>query len=271
MGYSKRRANSKSKLLLSDFIQLKTQFLLDLKACIEFKEIPHKLIINWDQTGLKIGPTTSWTMEKKGAKRVELVALDDKQQITAVFGCTLKGDFLPLQVIYRGKTTACLPKFKFPDDWHATFTANHWANERTINDYINCIIILYEGKMQAALKLAPDYPALVLYDVFKGQSTKSVASLLQKSNILFFKVPANCTDRLQALDVSVNKPAKKFLRRKFQEWYAEKISTHLEQNIQDTVDLRLSIMKPIGQCCHILVTENLNINYFRTLKSPKCG
>ena len=174
MGYSKRRANSKSKLLLSDFIQLKTQFLLDLKACVEFKEIPHKLIINWDQTGLKIGPTTSWTMEKKGAKRVELVALDDKQQITAVFGCTLKGDFLPLQVIYRGKTTACLPKFKFPDDLHATFTANHWANERTVNDYINCIIILYEGKMQAALKLPPDYTLLWFFMMFLRDSLPSL-------------------------------------------------------------------------------------------------
>ena len=66
--------------------------------------------------------------------------------------------------------------------------------------------------MRAALKLPSDYSALVVYDVFKGQSTKSVASHLQKSNILFVQVPANCTDRLQPLDLSINKPAKEFLR-----------------------------------------------------------
>ena len=119
MGYTKRRANSKSKVLVDDFTRLKTQFLLDIKACVDFEDIPHELIINWDQTGLKIVPSTSWTMEKKGTKRVELVGIDDKRQITAVFGCSLAGDFLPVQVIYAGKTKGCLPKYSFPDDWHA--------------------------------------------------------------------------------------------------------------------------------------------------------
>ena len=53
MGYTKRRPNSKSKVLVDDFTRLKMQFLLDVK---EFEDIPHKLIINWDQTGLKIVP-----------------------------------------------------------------------------------------------------------------------------------------------------------------------------------------------------------------------
>ena len=36
-------------------------------------------------------------------------------------------------------------------------------------------------------------------------------------------MPANTTKRLQPLDVSVNKPAKDFLRGRLNEWYAEKI------------------------------------------------
>ena len=55
-------------------------FLLDIKACVEFEDIPHELILNWDKKGLKIVPCTSWTMEKKGTKRVELVGTDNKRQ-----------------------------------------------------------------------------------------------------------------------------------------------------------------------------------------------
>ena len=32
-------------------------------------------------------------------------------------------------------------------------------------------------------------------------------------------MPANTTDQLQPLDISVNKPAKEFLKRKFEQWY----------------------------------------------------
>ena len=78
------------------------------------EDVPPELVFNWDQTGISIVPGSSWTMEKKGSKRVEIVGISDKRQITAIF-C---GNFLPLQVIYQGKTTASLPHYKFPDDWH---------------------------------------------------------------------------------------------------------------------------------------------------------
>lgn len=43
-------------------------------------------------------------MEQEGAKRVELVAKDDKRQITAVFAVSFTGDFLPPQLAYQGKS-----------------------------------------------------------------------------------------------------------------------------------------------------------------------
>ena len=69
-------------------------------------------------------------MAKEGSKRVEIAGLDDKRQLTAVFAGTLSGEFLPPQVIYKGKTPKCLPNIEFPMGWHVTFTHNHWANEK---------------------------------------------------------------------------------------------------------------------------------------------
>ena len=93
---------------------LKQQFLLDIKAAVEIEEIPKDLILNWDQTGINYVPVSQWTMEKKGSKCVEVIGLGDKRQITAVFAGTLAGDFLPVQLVYQGKTTKCLPDIDFP-------------------------------------------------------------------------------------------------------------------------------------------------------------
>lgn len=41
------------------------------------------------------------------------------------------------------------------------------------------------------LELSDDYPALVLFDVFKGQCTEEVLKLLHESNILYIIVPPN--------------------------------------------------------------------------------
>ena len=64
-----------------------------------------------------------------------LAGVDDKRQITALFGATLEGQFLPPQIIYQGKTEACLPRIRFPSDWHVTYTPNHI--EKIILPYVS--------------------------------------------------------------------------------------------------------------------------------------
>ena len=114
MGFVKHRATTKSKVLVSDFDDLKKQFLFDIKAFTEMEEIPEDLVINWDHTGLHYVPVSSWTMAKEGSKRVEIAGLDDKKQLMAVFAGTLSGEVLPPQIIYKGKTPKCLPSVEFP-------------------------------------------------------------------------------------------------------------------------------------------------------------
>ena len=141
-------------------------------------------------------------MELKGSKRIEIVGISDKRQITALFCGTITGEFLPFQLIYQGKTAACLPKTQFPDDWHVTCTDNHWSNEETMKLYIDKIILPYVQSKRRELKLPADYPALAIFDVFKGLQTGNVISLLERNNIYAVDIPANCTDKLQPMDNS---------------------------------------------------------------------
>jgi len=91
-------------------------------------------------------------------------------------------------------------------------------------EYVSKIILPYLQEKKVILKLPPTYPSLV---IFSGQVTDRVLSLLRANNIFYTIVLPNCTDTLQPLDISVNKPAKDFLRTKFNEWYAAKITEQL--------------------------------------------
>ena len=247
MGFVKRRGSTKSKVGVEQFEALKTQYPFDIKATVEMMEIPPELVINWDQTGIKIVPVSSWTMEKRGAKKVEIAGVDGKRQITAVFAATAVGEFLPIQLFYQGKTALSLPAFTFPDDWSVTYTPNRWANGETTKTYIETIIIPFVKEKRRQLHLEDDHPALVIFDVFKGQCAEDGLKMLEDNHIERVVVPANCTDRLQPLDLSINKPAKEFLRRKFREWFADQIAARLEDNTQQVNVQQVDfIMKPLG-------------------------
>lgn len=94
-----------SKQINAEFAELKKSFLDDVVVTVTMENIPPELVLNWDQTGIK--------MDQQGAKWVVMVGVSAKRQITAVFCGTLLGDFLPVQVIYKGKTPRCHPCFEF--------------------------------------------------------------------------------------------------------------------------------------------------------------
>ena len=88
------------------------------------------------------------------------------------------------------------------------------------------IIVPFVEQMREFLE--EDKAAVVIMDNFKGQVTKRMTKLMDSHNIHTYLIPPNTTDRLQPMDVAVNKPAKAFLKQKFQIWYAEQISVQLE-------------------------------------------
>ena len=66
-------------------------------------------------------------------------------------------------------------------------------------------------------------------DNCKNQTTPSVITLLEENSIYACLLLPNTTDRLQPLDVPVNKSAKEFYRKKHQEWHSRQVSQQIEE------------------------------------------
>ena len=81
--------------------------------------------------------------------------------------------------------------------------------------YIQKIVGPFISKKRKDLGLADTHPALALYDGFGGQPTEAVSALLSANNIVTVRMPANCTNKLQPLDLTINKPMKDHLRTYF--------------------------------------------------------
>ena len=206
MGYVKRKATTKSTPGMSneDFEKMKAGFLNQIANMVQLYQIPDSLIINLDQTGLKLVPAGEWTMAAEGSKRVEVIGLSDKRQITATFAATLNGDFLPMQILYQGKTSRSHPKYKFPSVFDIFHTPNHWANEETCVRFFSNIICPYVNKIRESIGKASQ-KALILMDNFSGQTTASVLEKMEIEGIVVVFIPPGTTDRLQPLESAQTK------------------------------------------------------------------
>ena len=118
-------------------------YLHNIVMIVENYEIPHSLIMNLDQTPLKYIPAMNHTMAKQNSKSVSIAGSSDKCSIIGTFTITLNGHFLPMQLIYGGKTKQSLPSFKFPDGFSLSCNPNHFSNAMESIKQINEIIITY--------------------------------------------------------------------------------------------------------------------------------
>ena len=269
-GYVKRKATKAARKLPPDFSTLKHTFLTRIHDEVKTNKIPSQLIINWDQTGVKLVPVSSWTMAEEGVKQVPVVGKDDKREITALLAATASGKLLPPQLIYQGKTTGCHPKVTFPEKWNVTHSDNHWSTEKTMLEYLDCVIIPYVVETRNALDLPEDQPALALFDVFAAHRCSSVLEKLRCSNIHQVFIPADCTGELQPLDVGVNDRFKNLMKNSFTRWYANEVKEAMDHGICMTeiqIDLKASLMKPLNANWIITAITTLS-DYTDSIRKP---
>lgn len=240
----KKTTAAKPKMIGEVKDQLQRDYLRNIYTVQQSVEAPPELLINVDQTPIKMVPVSDYTMNEKGGSTVSVIAGDDKKMFTAVFSETMSGTFLPMQLIYGGKTERCHPKMDFPEGFHVTHNSNHWSNTETTKDLVTKIIAPYVENVKREMGLQSSQKAIVIWDTFKGQNNDEIRTLLTNLNLVEVVVPANTTSFNQPLDVSVNRPCKHYMREKFEGWYAAEVEKKLAAGCP-TRDIKVDMGIPL--------------------------
>ena len=143
MGYVKRKGSNAGKITVSHFNEVQEEFLPDVQAEVLMNDVHPQLIFNWDQTAVHYVPIGEWTMHRYKKKIIPIASSVNKRQIRTVLAVTVTGEFLPPQMIYKGRTVCCHPKVAFPSDWDIWHTTNHSSTEETMIRYVEKIIVLF--------------------------------------------------------------------------------------------------------------------------------
>ena len=173
MNFVKRRKTS-SKVDIPGKARKEIEFLFlhEIVSKVEKHNIAPELILNIDQTPLKYVPVGNETFTIEGSS--------DKLSITGAFAIFLHGYFLPMQLIYGGKTSQSLPRYRFPKGFCLSFNPKHFSNANESIKFLKEIITPYVVKQREFLKCQVDQKPLVIIDVFTGQMTAEVLFMLMK-------------------------------------------------------------------------------------------
>ena len=186
-------------------------------------------------------------MAPKGAKKVWIADDNDKRTIALTLTVTSDGKVLPFQIIYKGKTRHSFSKIQFPNGFSLSLNLKHHSNTEEAIRHLEDIVITYIKQERAKIQNL-NQPALLIWDVFHGQKTDKVTSLLRENNILIGYVLNNMTANFQVLDLTVNKWVKGFICKNFNDWLASKLQEELDAgNLVDQIQIKfqLSTIKPL--------------------------
>ena len=199
------KTSGKIEILEGAKKESKLLYLHDIVSLVDDHVIPDSLILNLDQTKLKYIPSANDSLAKKGSKSIGIAGSDDKRCSTGTFTVSLKGGFLPMQLIYGGKTNRSLP-----ESFSLSMNPKHYSNTLESIKIIDKVIIPYVNA-QLEILSNPNLAALLIFNVFHGQITDEVTSHLLQNKIYSVTVLNNMTHLFQPLDLTVSGHYKKFM------------------------------------------------------------
>ena len=134
MGYSRRAGTTARPPGLYD--EYRRDFLQDIDKKVKEYNIPPELVLNSDQTTSSYVSVGKSTMAARGSKTIAIKGMSEKRAITLNFVVTYSNEFLPMQVIYSGKTKASQHRdFNFPPGFFVTQNPKHWSNEEETRSF----------------------------------------------------------------------------------------------------------------------------------------
>ena len=177
-------------------------FLMRVEAA--FGRLPPEFIYNMDETCWRFINAPRLVIGEKGSAAVKLCTKKSpKKSFTAIGTITAAGDRLPLWILTKGKTNACLGKFGDQGETELHYSESGWSTEKIIVDYLNWLAKRTIG------------PCALIMDIFRAHITPWVRETAKRLDIDLIIVPANGTSKYQPLDFKIFGTLKQFARQEF--------------------------------------------------------
>ncbi|KAJ7222719.1 hypothetical protein C8J57DRAFT_1253667 [Mycena rebaudengoi] len=227
MDWTPRKATRQARHIPEDAPNLIKRTFFRLRYAILTGRIPPELIVNANQAGNYLLPSSGHTFHDRGAKQVDVVAKDEKRAYTMMLASTPSGDFLPIQAVWAGKTRGSLPDDEaegYEDVMDRGFIfssakskkkTSHFSTFSTMEEWVRDIIAPWCAKiLQSRPDLDDDQLMVVYIDIYPvhiGEEFRTHIFSSYPYLILIF-VPGGCTGLLQPADVGLQRVAKHLLK-----------------------------------------------------------
>ena len=168
----------------------------------------------FDETAVWFDSVGNTTIEKVGSKEVEMFTTGhDKQNITVGLCASSAGKKKLPYVIFRGKSNTAEDKqLKARKDIEVNYSDNGWFNTD--------LTLHWPRKNFQSFFTANTPNTVLVWDAYKCHITEEVKKVAKKLSVDLVAVPGGTTIKIQAPDVSWNKPFKASIVESFNDWVA---------------------------------------------------
>ena len=175
---------------------------------------PLHLIANMDETPLTFDMPPNRTVNNTGEKTIKIRTTgNEKNRVTVVLACCGDGLKIKPMVIFKRKT---VPKINNKHGVVVSAQEKGWMNSDQMKVWI-------EKAWRSRIGGLGRRRSLLVYDAFEAHVTDPVKAAFKRENTDLAVIPGGLTSLLQPPDVSLNKPFKDRVRKKWMQWMADGI------------------------------------------------
>ena len=173
---------------------------------------PLHLIANMNETPLTFDMPPNCTVNNTGEKTIKIRTRgNEKNRVTVVLACCGDGSKLKPMLIFKRKT---IPKINNKHGVVVSAKQKGWMDSEQMKVWI-------EKVWRARIGGLGRRKSLLVYDSFEAHVTDTVKTSFKRENTELAVIPGGLTSLLQPLDVSLNKPFKDGVRKRWMQWMAD--------------------------------------------------
>ena len=173
-------------------------------------------VLNMDQTPIPFTFNQKSTLELIGQRTMHVrKSMSDTKRATCALTIMASGKMLDPLMVFKGKPNGRIVTREFPEFPYGilyTCQDNAWMDEKVMLQWVEKILKPYVDD-------APDGVIPILFlDSYRCHIMGSVVMGIQNLGVKVEHIPGGCTYLCQPVDVGVNKPFKKLIRDKWEQW-----------------------------------------------------